>query len=104
MLVTLRSMLLAFFAGLLTGSVAAAEGLPTAVTDADYHMVNPAQAKLGQLLFYDKILGGNRHLACATCPHHSHAVADGLSLGIGDGGHGIGPKRVFGPFCLTRSA
>lgn len=101
MLVTLRSMLLAFFAGLLTGSVAAAEGLPTAVTDADYHMVNPAQAKLGQLLFYDKILGGNRNIACATCHHHDHAGADGLSLGIGEGGNGIGPKRVFGNGGIT---
>ncbi|WP_328795030.1 cytochrome-c peroxidase [Jannaschia marina] len=48
---------------------------------------------MGQLLFYDPILSGNRNISCATCHHHDTFSADGLSLGIGEGGQGIGPKR-----------
>ena len=66
------------------------------LTDADFVPVDPGQAKIGQLLFHDKILSGNRNISCATC----HAVAlhggDGLSLGIGEGGEGLGPRRVAG--------
>ena len=62
----------------------------------DFHPVDPAKAKIGQLLFYDKILSGNRNIACGTCHHHDHAGADGLSLGIGEGGAGVGPERTAG--------
>lgn len=48
------------------------------------------------MLFYDKILSGNRNIACATCHHPKHASGDGLSLGIGEGGNGLGPERDFG--------
>ena len=72
-----------------------AADLPTPVTDVDYHPVDADQAALGQLLFYDKILSGNRNIACATCHHHKHAGSDALSLGIGEGGKGLGPERVF---------
>ncbi|WP_368188296.1 cytochrome-c peroxidase [Aestuariibius sp. HNIBRBA575] len=65
--------------------------LPTDFLNAD-----PAQAQLGQLLFYDKILSGNRNISCATCHHHDLASGDGLSLGIGEGGVGLGPDRVAG--------
>jgi len=58
--------------------------------------VEPAKAKIGQLLFYDKILSGNRNIACGTCHHHDHAGTDGLSLGIGEGGRGVGPERTAG--------
>jgi len=61
-----------------------------------YHPVDPAKAKIGQLLFYDKILSGNRNIACGTCHHHDHAGTDGLSLGIGEGGKGVGPERTAG--------
>ena len=84
--------ILVFF---LTGPAPAAADLPAAVTDADYHSVDPAQAALGRLLFYDKILSGNQNIACSTCHHHDHAGSDGLSLGVGEGGAGLGPKRVF---------
>jgi cytochrome c peroxidase len=62
----------------------------------DFRVVDPARAKIGQLLFYDKILSGNHNIACATCHHHDHASGDGLSLGIGEGGQGIGPERTPG--------
>ncbi len=62
----------------------------------DFHMVDPAKARIGQLLFYDKILSGNRNISCGTCHHHDHAGGDGLSLGIGEGGEGVGPERTAG--------
>ncbi|MEL7098335.1 MAG: cytochrome c peroxidase [Pseudomonadota bacterium] len=73
----------------------AAAELPT--WDAEFTAVNSAQVELGQLLFYDPILSGNKEVACATCHHPKHATADGVSLGIGDGGIGLGPERVADP-------
>jgi len=70
--------------------------LPTPLTDADFIAFDPDQAKIGQLLFYDKILSGNRNISCGTCHHHDFAGADGLSLGIGEGGAGVGPERTPG--------
>ena len=71
-----------------------AADVPRPLTDADFLPVDPAQAKIGQLLFYDKVLSGNRNISCGTCHHHDLAGGDGLSLGIGEGGTGIGTKRV----------
>lgn len=70
--------------------------LPAPLTDADYRAVDPALADLGQLLFFDPLLSGNRNIACATCHHPSLASADGLSLGIGEGGVGLGLHRRIG--------
>lgn len=72
---------------------AAASPFPEPLTDSDYHSFSPARAKIGQLLFYDKILSGNRNISCGTCHHHRFGGADGLSLGIGEGGVGVGPQR-----------
>ncbi len=47
-------------------------------------------------MFYDKILSGNRNISCGTCHHHDHGGSDGLSLGIGEGGSGVGPDRTAG--------
>lgn len=66
-------------------------GDPIVFAEAD-----PAQAALGNLLFYDKILSGNRNIACATCHHALAANGDGLSLPIGEGGHGLGVARDTG--------
>jgi cytochrome c peroxidase len=61
----------------------------------------PAQPQalvdLGQALMFDKILSGNRDVACATCHHPSTHEGDGLSLAIGTGGTGLGPSRTLGP-------
>jgi len=67
--------------------------LPRALSDDDFIAFDPDQAKIGQLLFYDKILSGNRNISCATCHHHDLGSGDGLSLGIGEGGTGLGTKR-----------
>ncbi len=73
---------------------AAAADLPRPLNDDDFITFDPDQAKIGQLLFYDKILSGNRNISCGTCHHHDLGGSDGLSLGIGEGGMGLGQKRV----------
>lgn len=78
-------------------TAAHAEGLPAPLTDADFAPVDQAEARLGQLLFFDPILSGNRTVSCATCHHPAFGTGDGLSLGLGDGGIGLGPKRVADP-------
>ncbi len=74
-------------------TAAVAADLPRAITDDDYTSVDPLEARLGQLLFYDQILSGNRNTSCATCHHPRFATSDGLSLGLGEGGVGLGPER-----------
>ena len=76
--------------------IAEANKLPQALTDDDFPTFTPDQIQLGQLLFYDKILSGNRNISCGTCHHPKHGTSDGLPLGIGEGGVGLGPKRTVG--------
>lgn len=70
--------------------------LPEPLRAIDFPKVDKEQARLGQLLFYDNILSGNRNISCGSCHHHDHAGGDGLSLGIGEGGSGVGLERVGG--------
>ena len=95
----LQTFMRLFILGLmiLIPSHAIAGELPAPVTDADYRSITKAEAELGQLLFYDPILSGNKEVACATCHHPRLGTSDGLSLGIGDGGIGLGPDRVIDP-------
>jgi cytochrome c peroxidase len=58
---------------------------------------DPALVELGRALFFDKVLSGNRDIACATCHHPTAALADGLSLPIGTGGSGLTSTRTLGP-------
>ena len=74
---------------------ASANKLPLPLKDSDYRSVDENEAKLGQLLFYDPILSGNKEVACATCHHPSLGTGDGLSLSLGDGGKGLGSKRII---------
>ncbi len=57
---------------------------------------NQAQVELGRALFFDKILSGNRDVACATCHAVSTALGDGRSLAVGTGGIGAGAARRLG--------
>lgn len=82
---------------LLCAGGALADPLPDPVTDDAYRAIDMAEARLGQLLFYDPILSGNRGVSCATCHHPAFGTSDGLSLGIGDGGRGLGTQRVADP-------
>ncbi|EBA12865.1 cytochrome-c peroxidase [Roseobacter sp. CCS2] len=77
--------------------IACADSIPAPLTDADFMPVDAAEARLGQLLFYDPILSGNRNVSCGTCHHPAFGTGDGLSLGLGDGGIGLGPQRVADP-------
>lgn len=72
---------------------AAQAEVPAPVDDADYAPVRMEEVRLGRLLFYDPILSGNRNIACATCHHPRFGTSDGLSLGLGEGGIGLGPDR-----------
>ena len=56
--------------------------------------VRPALARLGQALAFDKLLSGNRDIACMTCHLPAHATGDGRSLSVGQGATGLGPGRV----------
>jgi cytochrome c peroxidase len=46
---------------------------------------------------FDKVLSGNRDIACATCHTPAQHATDGLPLAIGTGGTGEGPARTLGP-------
>ncbi|PWJ15076.1 cytochrome-c peroxidase [Jannaschia seohaensis] len=69
---------------------------PAKAEEVAFHPFREDRAAIGQLLFYDPILSGNRNISCATCHHHDTFSADGLSLGIGEGGAGVGTKRTAG--------
>ncbi len=69
------------------------------VRDSDfYDDGNPRDAKvaLGNFLFFDKELSGNRNISCATCHHSLTDTGDGLSLPVGEGGRGLGVTRDTG--------
>ena len=48
---------------------------------------------LGQALAFDKILSGNRNIACMTCHLPETATGDARTLSVGEGGRGLGPRR-----------
>ncbi len=59
--------------------------------------VSPAKLRLGQYLFFDKELSGNRDTSCATCHQPLADTVDHLPLPIGTGGTGVAPNRHLGP-------
>lgn len=82
-----------------SGAAFAAPGFPGPVTDKDYYdngRPPAAKVELGRMLFFDKILSGNRNISCATCHHPAFASADGLSLPLGEGSLGLGTDRHTG--------
>ncbi len=58
----------------------------------------PEEAKvaLGEALFFDKEISGNRDISCATCHHPLLHGGDGLSLPFGTGAKGLGTARKIG--------
>ena len=73
--------------------------LPAPVTDSDYYDNGaPAEERveLGRMLFFDKILSGNKNISCATCHSPDFGSGDGVSLGFGEGATGQGPERTPG--------
>lgn len=90
---TLIFVLLAAPAGLAETSLP----LPTPLSDADFPSFSQAEIALGRDLFWDKILSGNQNISCASCHHPRFGTSDGLSLGMGEGGIGLGPARKPDP-------
>ncbi|MFN8608724.1 MAG: cytochrome c peroxidase [Vulcanimicrobiota bacterium] len=58
----------------------------------------PVQARfvLGQMLVFDKILSGNKDVACASCHQTGQSLGDGLSVALGTGAVGSGVNRTLG--------
>ena len=57
---------------------------------------NAKLVELGQALFFDKELSGNRDISCGTCHDPENTLIDGLALPVGTGGTGVGMDRVLG--------
>lgn len=87
-----------FLGAALLAPLAVAAG-PGRITGADFPGAAPDAAALGRLLFYDKVLSGNRNISCGTCHHHDLAGGDAVALGFGEGGAGLGTRRQpgYGP-------
>jgi len=81
----------------LSATAGLADTLPAPLTDADFPVHPQAEIALGQLLFWEKELSGNRNISCVTCHHAKFGTSDGLSLGMGEGGVGLGPDRRADP-------
>ena len=64
--------------------------------EMDLPKLDPVKVELGRLLFFDKLLSGNKDVSCATCHHPTEGSADGLPLSIGVGGEGLGSTRKMG--------
>ncbi len=75
------------------GVPALADDGALALSPNDFESFDDAEVRAGWLLFYDPLLSGNRNISCATCHHPRFATSDGLSLGLGEGGIGLGPDR-----------
>lgn len=64
---------------------------------------DPALVELGEALFFDPVLAGNRDQSCATCHFPGQAMGDGRSLSVGtaavveDGVRLPGPDHSFTP-------
>lgn len=93
-----------FHALMIAASLAAAgsgvgQTLPPPSTDEDFYgggKHDPDKVALGRLLFFDKVLSGNRNISCATCHHALAFTGDGLALSVGEGGAGLGVTRNTG--------
>ena len=74
----------------------APRALPAPATDQDFRPASPEQVELGRLLFFDKVLSGNRDISCATCHHPMAGTGDGLSLPFGTAARGLSVARSPG--------
>ncbi|MBL4806471.1 MAG: cytochrome-c peroxidase [Rhodobacteraceae bacterium] len=88
--------LICWIAALSLASAVCAQTVP-AFPPEEFSEHTERRVSLGQLLFYDPILSGNRNIACATCHHPKFATSDGVSLALGEGGKGLGPDRIGTP-------
>lgn len=56
--------------------------------------VDSAIFLLGEKLFKDKTLSGNKNISCQTCHDPNFGTGDGLPFSIGEGGVGVGRERI----------
>ncbi|MGZ8153173.1 MAG: cytochrome-c peroxidase [Methylovulum sp.] len=103
----LRLMILFILSLLIENTMA--DVLPLPVTNSDYHddgQPNSDEVELGKLLFFDKVLSGNKDISCGTCHNPLFGTGDGISVAIGAGGVGSGPSRLAGtaPFRIVRNS
>jgi len=68
--------------------------------DEDFFRPPPARVELGRMLYFDKLLSGNRNVSCATCHSPLVATTDGLSINVGTGGRGLSVLRDAGTLPL----
>lgn len=50
--------------------------------------------RLGEKLFYDKKLSGKNNISCQSCHSLEGFSGDGIPLSIGEGGEGVGIRRI----------
>lgn len=83
------------------------EGLRLLLANANVTPLEPIPpapevlVRLGQALFFDKILSGNRDIGCSTCHNPVYHTSDLLMLSIGTGGHRPGGSRQLGTGAFT---
>lgn len=53
-----------------------------------------AWVALGEALFFDPIVSGNKDVACASCHQGDEGTGDALPLNLGTGARGSGPDRA----------
>ena len=73
--------------------------IPKPIKSSDFYWdgtPDEAMVELGRMLFFDKVLSGNRNISCATCHHPNHATADAVALPFGEGAIGLGAARMPG--------
>ena len=76
-----------------------AMSIPEPVSDGDYYWngkAPSAQVELGRMLFFDRVISGNKNISCATCHHPAFATTDQVALPLGEGPSGLGPDRLAG--------
>ncbi|WP_077287908.1 cytochrome-c peroxidase [Cognaticolwellia aestuarii] len=67
--------------------------LPTTSIYPNSNPYSESREQLGELLFWDPILSGDKNTSCASCHHPDFGWADGRVFSIGSDGIGLGPAR-----------
>jgi len=69
---------------------------PIPISYSNRYADDPFARKLGEKLFFDSRLSGNRKLSCASCHHPDKYFTDGLSRGVGVSATGRNTPTVVG--------
>lgn len=88
-----------FAAGLGNASTAGTNApMVRAIKPSDYFPVDEKRVALGQALFFDKEMSGNRNISCSTCHSPLAGTSDGLSINLGEGARGFSVARDPGRY------